>query len=391
MQVLFCHDGPLSVDGEQNYYGIAHNNEMFKRYYAIADQIATVIRLNQLKKDESTKNLSKINGIPFKVYEMPNISSAKGVLFYRKKAKAIVKKAVLESDYIVARLPSMSGFIAIDYAKKYNKPYLTEVVACPWDAHWNHSFKGKLVAPFMYLATKKRVKNSNYVVYVTNHFLQDRYPTRGKSVNCSNVALTKFDDNILRKRQEKIRNMDANSKIIIGTTAAVNVRYKGQQYVIEALGELKKQGYTHFEYQLVGAGDQSYLKSVAEKFDVTEQVRFMGPMIHDEVFSWLETIDIYTQPSRQEGLPRALIEAMSRGVPAFGANTAGIPELIDDGFIFGNTKYNTQEICSILKTLKKEQMLSQAERNFIEAKKYDKKKIDERRERFFKEFSHNNI
>jgi len=386
MQVLFCHDGPIRVDDNENYYGIAHNDEMFKRYYAIADKIAAVIRLNKIKEEESIENLSKINISPFKVSEIPNISSLKGILFENRDAKNIIKNAVLESDYIVARLPSMSGFIAIDYAKKYNKPYLTEIVACPWDAHWNHSLKGKLVAPIMYLKTKKRVRESKYSVYVTNEFLQRRYPTNGRSVNCSNVALTEFNDDILVKRLDKISNMEKERKIVIGTTAAVNVRYKGQQYAIKALGELKKRGYKNFEYQLVGAGDQSYLKSMAKRYDVVDQVKFLGPMLHNEVFDWLETIDIYVQPSRQEGLPRALIEAMSRGLPAFGANTAGIPELLESDFIFSNTRGNIKEMCSILLGFTKEKMFLQAKRNFEESKRYDKDIIERHRKKFFIDF-----
>src|SRR5690625_3312833 len=138
MQVLFCHDGPIRVDDNENYYGIAHNDEMFKRYYAIADKIAAVIRLNKIKEEESIENLSKINISPFKVSEIPNISSLKGILFENRDAKNIIKNAVLESDYIVERFPSMSGFISIDYEKKYNKPYLSEIVSCPWAADAHH-------------------------------------------------------------------------------------------------------------------------------------------------------------------------------------------------------------------------------------------------------------
>lgn len=390
MQVLFCHDGPL-MKYDNDYYGIAHNDEMFERYKSIANKIGTVIRLNYINDEETIKSYSKITVSPFKVYEIPNISSSKGLLLHKKKAKKIVEEAVLDSDYIVARLPSMSGFIAIDYAKKYSKPYLTEVVTCPWDAYWNHSFRGKLVAPLMYRATKKRVKESKYVVYVTNEFLQKRYPTEGNSVNCSNVALTEFDDEILKRRLEKIKNKKANDKIILGTTAAVDVRFKGQQFIIEALGELKKQGYTNYEYQLVGAGNQRYLKSVARKHGVTDQVKFLGPMLHKDVFDWLETIDIYVQPSRQEGLPRALIEAMSRAIPAFGANTAGIPELLQDDFIFSNTRNNINEICSILLSYNKRMMLYQAKRNYKESKRYDKSIIESTRNSFFNEFVSQNI
>src|SRR5690625_396249 len=98
-------------------------------------------------------------------------------------------------------------------------------------------------------------------------------------------------------------------------------------------------------------------------------------MRHNEVFDWLETIDLYAQPSRQEGLPRALIESMSRGVPAFGANTAGIPELLENEFIFSNTKDNIDEICEIIKSYNKRNMKIQAKQKYKESKKDEKKQI----------------
>src|SRR5690606_15615778 len=107
---------------------------------------------------------------------------------------------------------------------------------------------------------------------------------------------------------------------------------------------------------------------------------------HQKVFDWLESIDIYVQPSRQEGLPRALIEAMSKGLPAFGARTGGIPELIEDKYLFSNTNNNIKEICLILSSFNKESLLYQSKRNYIESKKYSKNIIDKRRESFFKKF-----
>ncbi|MGR5915177.1 glycosyltransferase family 4 protein [Bacillus pacificus] len=265
------------------------------------------------------------------------------------------------------------------------KPYFVEVVGCPWDAFLNLGIKGKLIAPYMKIATRNRVKEAPFAVYVTKEFLQKRYPTKGENINCSNVALIEFDDAVLEKRLQRIQQ--DNPKIIIGTTAAVNVRFKGQQYIIEALGNLKKQGITNFEYHLTGAGDQTYLKAIAKKYEVLDQVKFLGAIPHNQIFEWLDTIDIYAQPSRQEGLPRALIEAMSRGLPALGARTAGIPELLESEFIFSNTKKNIDEICAILKKFNNEVMIAQSNRNYIEAKKYDKEVIETRRKNFFKKFA----
>ncbi|RHW39559.1 glycosyltransferase [Lysinibacillus yapensis] len=386
MKVIFFHDGPIKKDEDNNYYGTAHNDDTFKRYYQIADELGVVIREVSVSKSEAEQKLSKITVSPFEVVACPNISSLKGILLKEKKAKEIIYKEIEKCDYVVARIPSMIGFIAIDYAIKLKKPYLVEVVTCPWDAFWNHSIKGKIVAPFMYKKTKDLVRNAEHVLYVTNEFLQKRYPTKGKSVNCSNVALKKFDNSTLENRIKKITNMNKDRRVIIGTTAAVDIRFKGQQYVIEALGKLKSQGYNNFEYHLVGGGDQKYLKNVAEKNGVTDRVKFLGSVQHNDVFKWLDGIDIYVQPSRQEGLPRALIEAMSKGLPAFGARTAGIPELLEKEFVFSNSKNNLREICNILTSFDKETMLSQAKRNYEESKKYDSSLIEERRRNFFRLF-----
>jgi glycosyltransferase involved in cell wall biosynthesis len=382
MRVLFCHDGPLRKDENNTYYGTAHNDETFSRYYKIANNLAALIRVVDIPKDIAKNKYSKITVSPFEVIPCPNITSLKG-FFFKNAAKDIIEQEIVKSDYIVARLPSLIGFYAVDYAKKHNKPYLIEVVACPWEASWNHSFKGKIVAPYMYFATKKRVKDASFVVYVTNRFLQNRYPCIGESIGCSDVSLPETDDKVLEKRLAKIDNMSADKPIIIGTVAAVSVRYKGQQYIIKALGKLKKQGINNFEYHLVGTGDQSYLRKIARTYDVLDKIRFIGSLRHEEVFDWLESIDLYAQPSRTEGMPRALIEAMSMGLPCFGTNVGGIPELLNKEFVFNNNKNNIDEICAILKKFDKETMSNQVRINYQTARLYDKEIIEQRRQNFF--------
>jgi len=391
MKVLFCHDGPLRKDEDSNYYGIAHNDELFSRYFNIADKLAVAIRIAEISRKEAEEKFTNITLTPLEIIECPNTATIKGMVLRRNEFKNIISDSVKNADYIVARLPSIVGNAAVDYAKKYKKPYLIELVTCPWDAYWNHSFKGKLIAPFMYLKNKKKVSKATHVIYVTNEFLQSRYPTKGKSVNCSNVVIKKSIKNFITI--STINNMkEINStKLVIGTTAAVNVRFKGQQYIIKALAELKKNGNTSFHYQLVGSGNQKYLKKLAEKYGVEDQVEFLGALPHKKVLDWLTTIDIYAQPSRQEGLPRALIEAMSKGLPSFGANTAGIPELLESKYIFSNTSKNISEICNILLSLNPTDMLKQSERNYLESQKYNKDVIDNRRNIFFEEFKKDSI
>ena len=380
---MFCHSGPLyTIDGT-SYYGISHNDEIFSRYYKIAENVHVAIRTKKIEKNEAEK-LSKITVKPFHVIPCPNTETLSG-LFKIPQLKKILTQAVIESDYVVARVPSTIGFYAADIALRLNKPLLVEAVACPWDAYWNHSYKGKIVAPINYLKMKKTMRRAPYAVYVTNEFLQRRYPTKGKNIACSDVFLAPFNETVLDRRLNKI-NQNTNESIKIGTLAAVDVKYKGQQYVIRALGKLKKYGIANYEYQIVGGGDQNYLRKEAIKNNVEDQVKFLGAIPHVKVFDWLDTINIYIQPSRQEGLPRALIEAMSRALPCMGARTGGIPELLDPSFTFSNSRKEIDEIINILLSMTPKVMETQARCNFESAKEYEKEVLEQRRREFFMGF-----
>lgn len=376
MKGLFCYDGPINCDEQGNYFGTVLNNNVFRRYFTIVDSLDIAIRVEKQKQNSKASQitLDNINIIP-----MPNVSSATGI-FNKKEATHVLEQNMEKADILFIRLPSFIGNIAVKLAKKLNKPYIVEMVGCPWDSLWNHSMKGKMIAPYMWRTTRQHLKDAKYVVYVTNEFLQNRYPTNGESVNCSNVELPQTEDSVLDSRIKKIHTSE--EKIIIGTAAALNVRYKGQQYIIEAISKLKREG-IKCEYQLVGWGDSSYLKEKAKQFKVEDCIKFVGTLPHEEVFSWIDNIDIYAQPSRQEGLPRALIEAMSRGCPAIGAKSGGIPELLEKEYVFSNKKTNIDEICSIIRSYNKEKMLKQAKRNFMEAKQYNKESIQKRRKSLF--------
>lgn len=392
MKLLFVHGTKIKEDKNGHFYtGGSFNEEVWKRYLSLSSDFTVMARKEPFKYEEEVakRRFNNFDNDKIKFVEVPNLSGSLRAFFdiqERKKRFEIIKDAVLKCDFLIARVPSDIGNIAISIAKKNNKPYLLEVVGCSWDALWNYNIKGKILAPISYLKQKNAVKHASYSVYVTHRFLQKRYPTKGLSINCSNVSLINLDESTVNKRIEKVISMQDNSRLLIGTTGAVDVRYKGQDTIIKALGILKKQGKTNFEYQLVGGGDQSYLRSIAKDCDVLEQVKFLGTLPHKDVFNWLDTIDIYVQPSKTEGLPRALIEAMSRGVFAIGTNAGGIPELLEEKYVIGKSKNNKMELFNILSSIEKGDLIEQAKRNYNVSKEYDKALIESRRQEFFRRF-----
>ena len=197
-----------------------------------------------------------------------------------------------------------------------------------------------------------------------------------------------IDENILEKRKVRIQEKD-NKIIVLGTSAAIDVKYKGQENVIKTLPKLIKQGYD-IEYQLIGNGNKKRLEKIAKKYGVLDNVKFIGSIPHNKVFEWLDNVDIYIQPSKQEGLPRALIEAMSRGCPAIGTRVAGIPELLDIECVY--SKNNRKKLEQIIKHFmeNREYMLQQSKKNFEKSKEYHITKINKRRGDFYEQFKKEN-
>ena len=331
MKVLISTQSTIEFDG-RHYYGNSVG-AMWRRYNGLGET-TMICHLNntqvasQDKLDESIKFafIKKINSI-------------KAILRRESRSNDLVaKEQVLSADMCIVHLPSDNGYQVIKYCRKYKKPYLTVVCGCSWDALWNHSIKGKLLALFGYLKLKNAQKYAPYSIYVTEQFLQKRYPSTGISIGCSNVNIHTGIEGVLEGRYDKIAVKETVLKI--GTAAAVDVAYKGQEYVIKALGLLKQKGYD-FEYHLIG-----------------------------------------------KGLPRSLIEAMSRGCLCLGSRTAGIPELLEPEYVF--SKGNVKEIASILSKVDENDLKKQAKRNYEKAKEYDVTILNCRRNDFLNRFKADN-
>lgn len=384
MSLLFVHD----------FKGIEYNGEVYDRSFSYKvwkerylNVFGSMTVCNRLRRTEENpvEKMEKSSGVGVKFREdLPYYMGPE--VFINRKIRKIIREEVENNQACIVRLDSFLGLLAIDECRKAGKKYLIEVAGCAWDSFWNHGIFGKILAPFVFYKTKKEILRAPYVVYVTKEFLQHRYPTHGKKANISNVELKEVESSILKKRIDKIIEKKENT-IVLGTAANVDVKYKGQQYVIDALSLLKKEGNTQYVYQIAGPGDQSYLRRYAKKKGVERQVIFMNSLSHEQIFEWLDkNVDIYIQPSLQEGLPRAVIEAMSRGCPCIGTRVAGIPELIEREFTYSTNKNMGQELAKLIKKMNLTKQVSLAKTNYEKAKEYTSEKLEKRRELFFKEY-----
>ncbi len=133
-------------------------------------------------------------------------------------------------------------------------------------------------------------------------------------------------ENRLGTRDLSKSNRSSEDRIMLGSVGRLD-RQKGFDILLDAFALLPT---NKFELTLIGNGDQlKNLRMQARDLGVENRVRLLG--FRHDIPLLLSTIDLYVQPSRFEGMPNALLEAMAAGRPIIASAVDGIRELIRDG------------------------------------------------------------
>jgi glycosyltransferase involved in cell wall biosynthesis len=81
---------------------------------------------------------------------------------------------------------------------------------------------------------------------------------------------------------------------------------------------------------LIGDGpERERLAALATRLGVSGRITVTGTT--SDVGAYLAAADVFAAPSRNEGMGRALVEAMALGLPVVGAAVGGIPAVVTDG------------------------------------------------------------
>jgi glycosyltransferase involved in cell wall biosynthesis len=120
-----------------------------------------------------------------------------------------------------------------------------------------------------------------------------------------------------------------NDDIVIGFVGRI-VPAKGLEYLLEAFSYLKKE-INNIKLLIVGDGAiLKDLKNYSIELGISKYSIFTGE--RQDIQKILSCIDIFVMPSIAEGLPNALLEAMSSGKTVVTTKVGGIPEIIKDRF-----------------------------------------------------------
>jgi len=386
MKILFVHDHKFKKADDEFYSSGGLPCSIWPRYTSTLGELTVIGRDGGLLA-EADKGFTRSSTEFVSFQLLPDIANIKSLLWGNREVRRAACTLISRHDAVIARVPSRLGTLFVKEAIKQGKPYALEVVGCPWDAMWNYGgLKGKLFAPYAALELKSLAAKSKFALYVTEFFLQSRYPAPNRAITtfCSNVEIPPVDDSVLVDRLDKISGCVVGEVVTFGLIANYSSRYKGIDVAIKAL---KQANLPRWQLKVLGSGDATYYSRLASDLGVADKVNFVGSLPSGgPVFEWVDSIDIYLHPSFQEGLPRALIEAMSRGAPALASKIAGIPELLNDSELIAAGDHNNLAKKITKLATDKTLQATLAEHNFNKAKSYYREVLNFRRMSFWHQF-----
>ena len=142
------------------------------------------------------------------------------------------------------------------------------------------------------------------------------------------VDVEKFDSTLSRGEARERLGWPTD-RFIVGTVGRLEEQ-KGQKYLIEAAGRLRRER-KEVTLAIIGSGrEEDRLRGQAMREGVGDAVLFLGT--RRDLPELFRAMDAFAFPSLWEGFPIALLSAMAAGLPVLVTPVGGIPEVVKDGF-----------------------------------------------------------
>lgn len=380
----------LAADEYCSYYnghyyvsetGLTH----IKRYLQAFDKVTVAFRTQLIgKENELGKYHHKISDERVDFIYIPFFQGPKQ--FFRKyfAVRRALKNGIKDCDFAILRLPSTTAFAALQIINERKIPYATEIVFDCYDAVVSsESSINKIIWKKLHKMQVKACNEAMGVSCVTAHYLQQRYfPIRKKAITSHYSSIELSPEFYMSEREFPSKKVF--TLVHVANQVQFNSR-KGHNELIEVIASLNKNG-KRAEIVFIGEDYDDgirLLKEYAEKNGVGKDVHFTGFLSLKELRKELEKADIAVLPTRAEGLPRVVIEAMALGLPCITSPVSGNPELINADFLIGYDDVSGMaNACERLIT-SKEIYEKESRENFARSKEYSTEVLNPRRTEFY--------
>ncbi|WP_341530183.1 glycosyltransferase family 4 protein [Nostoc sp. UHCC 0302] len=351
----------------------------WKRYLEVFDHVRVVARV----RDISTlpPDFKEANGDRVSFIAIPYYIGPVQYLLRSLQVKRVAQQAVRTEDAVILRVGSRIASCIEPKLRATNHPYAVEVVSDPYDVFAPGSIRHPL-RPFLRWwspqGLRRKCVGACAAAYVTKQALQARYPCPNYSVGISDVDISEESLVFTPRQFHKVNTLNL---IFVGTLAQL---YKAPNILLNAVAICVQEG---IDLKLTMLGDGKHkteLEAQAAALGLKERVCFRGQLAAGKaVITELDQADLFVLPSYQEGLPRAMVEAMARALPCIGSTVGGIPELLppEDMVPPGDAAALAAKIREVVTN--PERMTRMSARNLEKAKEYKDEVLREQRIAFY--------
>ena len=360
-----------------------HGYPFWQRYLTVFSEVRVVARVRDVPAVTGSLRPASGPGVAFAA--VPYFLGPVGFVRQYGKVRRAIGRAVRDpqAGVVLLRIPGTLSSVA--FLALGGRPFAAEVVGDPYDQHAPGVRRHPLQAFFRRSYTRQmteQCRRSGVTAYVTAEALQRRYPTPGQAFALSDVDLPPE----AYAARPRTWHPEPHEAVMVCT---LELNIKGVDVAIGAVRVLLDRG-LKVRLRIVGDGVlRPQFERQAADLGVAGQVLFVGAVAGGEaVRAQLDQGDVFLMPSRQEGLPRALVEAMARGLPALGSEIGGIPELLgpQERFALGGTTTEQAEtVADALQRLLADPARYEAlgTRNLEVAKGYANAALEDTRRQFY--------
>ncbi len=367
-------DGRIWTNGPMTY-------SFWTRYLSVFDSLRLVARVRDVPAVPPGQEPASGGRITF--LPVPDFVGPQQYLLRRIAVATALARAVRDVDAVILRSGLLSDWVA-RRLRAAKRPYGIEVIADPYDVFSPAAIRHPLRPFFRWRSTRslrRQCAEACAVAYVTAGALQRRYPPAPQAFATFYSDVELREGSFVGAARTSLPRATARL-IFVGTLAQL---YKAPEVLIDAAGACLHEG-LNIELVLVGAGRyQRELESRAVAIGLESRVRFCGQLATAEaVRAELDRADLFVLPSRQEGLPRAMIEAMARALPCVGSTVGGIPELLpaEDLVPPNDARALARKIRDVVTDPAR--MARMSARNLDKAREYAPDALVQRRELFYR-------
>ena len=353
---------------------------LWQRYLEVFDPVKLLARARP--EAVPPPGWKKASGPGVQPIALPHFVGAAGLMRALPALQPLIRGALAQSEAVMLRLPCGIGD-QVWRALGAKRPYGVEVIGDPYDVFapgaTRHPLR-PLVRWWMSRQLKRECARASAAAYVTAETIQRRYAP-GAQAFTTHFSSIEIDRRDFLTEPRRIR-WDTTSFALV--TVGYLLLYKGQDVLIEAVHHSLREG---LDLRLILVGDGKHrpeLEARAHSLGLNGRVRFVGelpsgPAVREQ----LDRADLFVLPSRTEGLPRAMIEAMARGIPCIGTTAGGIPELlpVEDMVPPGDARALAGKIRDVLSNPDRRQQMSA--RNLATAQNYQREVLRRRRVLFY--------